>query len=160
MSEKKPPSVAAPVVRKAQRWNIVWVVPLVALLLGGWLLYRNFAAQGPVAKVRFETADGISAGKTEVRCRSVRVGVVRDVKLADDLKSVSVYLELDDAYRDLLRRGSRFWVVKPRITASELSGVGTLITGAYIELDPGPENAPRETRFTGDENPPAAGGVF
>ena len=155
MSEKKPSPVAAPVVRKAQRWNIVWVVPLVALLLGGWLLYRNFAAQGPVAKVRFETADGISAGKTEVRCRSVRVGLVRDVKLADDLKSVSVYLELDDAYTDLLRRGSRFWVVKPRITASELSGVGTLITGAYIELDPGPENAPRETRFTGDETPPA-----
>ncbi len=142
-------------VRKAQRWNIVWVVPLVALLLGGWLLYRNFAAQGPVAKVRFETADGISAGKTEVRCRSVRVGLVRAVKLADDLKSVSVFLELDDAYTDLLRRGSRFWVVKPRITASELSGVGTLITGAYIELDPGPENAPRETRFTGDETPPA-----
>ena len=69
--------------------------PVVALLLGGWLLYRNFSAQGPVARVRFETADGISAGKTEVRCRSVKVGIVKDVKLADDLKSVLTYLELD-----------------------------------------------------------------
>lgn len=142
-------------VRKAQRWNIVWVVPLVALLLGAWLLYRNFSAQGPVAEVRFETADGIFAGKTELRCRSVRVGYVRDVALADDLKSVIVYLELDSDASNLLRRGSRFWVVKPRITAAEVSGLGTLIQGAYIELDPGPPDAPRETRFNGNETPPA-----
>jgi paraquat-inducible protein B len=83
------PSAVTPEVRRAQRWNIVWVVPIVALLLGAWLLYRNFAAQGPLASVGFETATGIYAGKTEVRCRSVRVGVVKDVKLAEDLKSVA-----------------------------------------------------------------------
>ena len=74
------------------------MVPILALLLGGWLIYRNFTAQGPVAHVRFETADGIDAGKTEVRCRSVRVGVVKDVKLADDLKSVLVMLELESGF--------------------------------------------------------------
>ena len=78
------PEAPAPEVRKAQRWNVVWVVPLVALLLGAWLLYRSFAAQGPVARVSFETANGIYAGKTEVRCRSVKVGFVKDVKLAED----------------------------------------------------------------------------
>jgi paraquat-inducible protein B len=155
LSDKQTSPAATPVVRRAQRWNIVWVVPLVALLLGAWLLYRNFAAQGPVAEVRFETADGIFAGKTEVRCRSVRVGYVRDVALADDLKSVIVHLELDSDAANLLRRGSRFWVVKPRITAAEVSGLGTLIQGAYIELDPGPTDAPRATRFTGNETPPA-----
>jgi paraquat-inducible protein B len=146
---------ATPEIRRARRWNIVWVVPLVALLLGAWLLYRNFAAQGPVARVRFDTAEEIYAGKTEVRCRSVRVGLVKDVKLADDLKSVLVYVELDSGSEGLLRRGTRFWVVKPRLSAAEISGLGTLIQGSYIELDPGPPDAERRTLFRGRETPPA-----
>jgi paraquat-inducible protein B len=150
----KPPA-AAPVVRRAQRWNIVWVVPLVALLLGTWMLYRNFAAQGPVARIRFETAEQIFAGKTEVRCRSVRVGVVRRVELAEDLKSVLVYAEMDASAEPLLRRGTRFWVVKPRLSAAEVSGLGTLIQGSYIELDPGPQDGERWRNFKGREKPPA-----
>lgn len=153
--ETIPPPVATPELRRAKRWNVVWVVPIVALLLGGWMIYRNFAAQGPVARVRFDTADGIFAGKTEVRCRSVKVGVVRDVKLAEDLKSVLVYLELDPDSQSLLRRGSRFWVVKPRLSVTEFSGAETLITGAYIELDPGPAGSERHTLFRGRETPPA-----
>jgi paraquat-inducible protein B len=143
------------VVRRARRWNIVWVVPVVALLLGAWLLYRNFAAQGPVAHVRFETATGIAPGATEVRCRSVRVGLVKDVKLAEDLKSVLVTVELGSGYEGLLRNGTQFWVVKPRLSVTEFSGAETLITGAYIELDPGPPEAKRQSDFTGLEIPPA-----
>ena len=144
-----------PEFRAAQRWNIVWVVPIVAMLLGAWLLYRNFSAQGPQANVRFDTADGIYAGKTEVRCRSVKVGVVKNVKLADDLKSVQTHLEFDPDAERLLRGGTRFWVVKPRLSATEFSGVGTLITGAYIELDPGPPDAATQTYFIGLETPSA-----
>jgi paraquat-inducible protein B len=143
------------VVRRARRWNIVWVVPVIALLLGAWMLYRNFTAQGPVAQVRFETANGISPGTTEVRCRSVKVGVVKDVKLDDDLKSVLVSIELGSGYENLLRRGTRFWVVKPRFSVTEFSGAETLITGAYIELDPGHSDAERKSRFKGLEIPPA-----
>jgi len=142
-------------VRRAQRWNIVWVVPLIALLLGAWLLYRNFTAQGPVARVGFETAEEIYAGKTEVRCRSVKVGIVKDVRLADDLKSVLVFLELEPASEGLLRRGTQFWVVKPRLSAAEVSGLGTLIQGAYIELNPGPPDAERHALFQGLETPSA-----
>lgn len=142
-----------PEFRAAQRWNVVWVVPIVAMLLGAWLLYRNFSSQGPQANVRFDTADGISAGKTEVRCRSVKVGVVKDVKLADDLKSVRTHLEFDPDAERLLRDGTRFWVVKPRLSATEFSGVGTLITGAYIELDPGPPDAATQNDFIGLETP-------
>ncbi len=142
-------------IRRARRWNTVWVVPAVALLLGAWLLYRNFAAQGPVAQVSFETANGISPGTTEVRCRSVRVGGVKDVKLADDLKSVLVSVELGSGYEHLLRRGTQFWVVKPRLSVTEFSGAETLITGAYIELDPGPANARKKSHFEGLEIPPA-----
>jgi paraquat-inducible protein B len=153
--ESTPPPAATPEVRRAQRWNIVWVVPVVALLLGAWLLYRSFAAQGPVARIRFDTANGISAGTTEVRCRSVKVGIVKKVTLADDLKSVLTYVELEPDYEDLLRRGTRFWVVKPRLSATEFSGVDTLITGAYIELEPGPEGGGKHSTFRGRETPPA-----
>ena len=150
-----PRQAAIPELRAAQRWNIVWVVPVVALLLGTWLLYRNFATQGPRAGVRFDTADGIVAGKTEVRCRSVRVGVVKRVKLADDLKSVMTYLELDSDAENLLRSGTRFWVVRPRFSVTEFSGVDTLISGSYIELDPGPTSGSPQVDFVGLESPSA-----
>lgn len=145
-----------PEIRRSRRWNAVWFVPLVALSLGIWLLYRNFATQGPVAIVRFETAGGISPSKTEVRCRSVRVGIVKHVKLAEDLDSVEVRLEFDKEAETLLRKGTRFWVVKPRISAGDLtvSGVDTLITGAYIEMDPGPAGGPMVNHFQGYEIPP------
>ena len=146
---------ATPEFRAAQRWNIVWVVPVIALLLGTWLLYRNFATQGPRAAVRFDTADGIVAGKTEVRCRSVKVGVVKRVKLAEDLKSVMTYLELDSDAENLLRSGTRFWVVRPRFSFTEFSGVDTLISGSYIELDPGPPGGSPQTDFIGLESPSA-----
>jgi paraquat-inducible protein B len=149
------PSAVTPEYRQAQRWNIVWVVPILALLIGGWMIYRSISSQGPVARVRFETADGIGAGKTEVRCRSVRVGFVKDVKLADDLNSVVVMLELNPDSVGLLREGTSFWVVRPRVSTTDVSGLGTLITGAYVELDPGPEDGAEINHFNGLETPPA-----
>ncbi len=133
---------------------MVWVVPIVALALGAWLIVRNFTSQGPVAHIRFETAEGIEAGKTEVRCRSVRVGYVRDVSLADNLAYITASIEFSDEGQKLMRPGSRFWVVRPRFSSTGISGVGTLITGAYIEMDPGPESEERKTHFVGLERPP------
>lgn len=150
-----PPPAAIPEYRQAQRWNIVWIVPILALLIGGWMVYRSFTSQGPIAHVRFDTADGIGAGKTEVRCRSVRVGVVKDVKLAEDLNSVVVLIELNPDSTNLLRDGTSFWVVRPRVSATDVSGLGTLITGAYIELDPGPAGGAEINHFDGLETPPA-----
>ena len=149
------PSAPPPAMRAAQRWNIVWVVPLLALLIGAWMIYRNVSSKGPVATVRFDTADGVDSGKTEVRCRSVRVGFVKDVKLSEDLKSVFIRLELDPEAGNLFRRGARFWVVRPRLSASAVTGVGTFLTGAYVELDPGPLDAEAQDYFVGLETPPA-----
>jgi len=131
------------------------VVPILALIIGGWMIYRSVSSQGPVARVRFETADGLAAGKTEVRCRSVRVGVVKEVKLSEDLKSVVISLELTPDSGGLLREGTNFWVVRPRVSTTDISGLGTLITGAYLELDPGPANATEVNHFNGLETPPA-----
>lgn len=154
MSENDTSSAATPQFKAAQRWNIVWVIPILALLIGGWLVWRNFASKGPVVRVTFETAESIAAGKTEVRCRSVRVGYVQDVNLSDDLKSVTVLLQMDPEASKLLRAGSSFWVVKPRVSATDVSGLGTLLTGSYIELDPGRGDGPQRNHFKGLERPP------
>jgi len=140
--------------RAAQRWNVVWVVPIIAVLVGMWMIWQHVRSHGPVVNVSFETADGIVAGKTEVRCRSVRVGFVKSVDLSDDLNSVTVRLQMDPDTRQLLPEGSRFWVVRPRVSGTDISGLGTLLTGAYIELDPG--NGPEGSLdFVGLEMPPA-----
>lgn len=154
-TEHTSPPAATPAYRAAQRWNIVWVVPILALLLGAWMIYRSVAPQGPVAYVRFETAEGIDAGKTEVRCRSVRVGVVKDVKLDENLKSVIITLELDSDSGALLRQGTSFWVVRARLSASNISGLSTVISGSYIELDPGHSSENEVNHFEGLETPPA-----
>ncbi len=141
------------IVRRRRRWSSVWLVPAIALALAGWLVWKHYRDQGPLATVSFETADGIAAGKTEVRCRSVRVGFVETVDLAKDLRSVIVRLRIDPDAAHLLREGTRLWVVRPRVSASELSGLGTLITGAYIELEPG-EGPTGVQHFQGLEEPP------
>jgi len=144
---------ARAVVRHRRRWSTVWVVPAVALILAGWLVFKHYHDKGPMAYVRFETADQIEAGKAEVRCRAVKIGVVERVELADDLLSVVAELRIHPDYEDLLREGSRFWVVKARLSGTAVSGLGTVISGAYIELEPGEGKAP-VNHFDGLEEPP------
>jgi paraquat-inducible protein B len=153
MSEEEQPQEPRAVVRHRRRWSSVWVVPLVALVLAGWLVWKHYHDKGELAYVRFLTADSIEAGKTEVRCRSVKVGVVEKIELADDLLSVVTEIRIDPDSADLLRGGSRLWVVRPRVSASTISGLSTLITGAYIELEPGDGPAP-VNHFDGLEQPP------
>ncbi len=141
------------IVRRHRRWSSVWAVPLVALVLAGWLVWKHYHDKGELAYVRFLTADSIEAGKTEVRCRSVKVGIVEKIELSDDLLSVVAEVRIDPDSADLLRGGSRFWVVRPRVSASTISGLSTLITGAYIELEPGDGPAP-VNHYDGLEQPP------
>jgi paraquat-inducible protein B len=161
MAKKQPVEAMQPEVRSGRRVSVVWIVPVVALLLGAWLVYRHFAEQGPLVKVGFRTADGIVKGKTEVRCRSVRVGVVEGVKLTEDLGAVQVFLRMEPEAEGLLREESRFWVVRPRVSGGAISGLGTIISGAYIELEPG--TGPvlgNDAAFEGLEEPPVtAAGV-
>jgi paraquat-inducible protein B len=153
VSEEEP-IAATPELRSAQRWNVVWVVPILAILIGGWMLYRSISSKGPEIRIRFETAEGIEAGKTEVRCRSVNVGKVSRVELSEDMRSVLVYCTMDAGNEKLLRKGSRFWVVRPRVSAADISGLGTLLTGVYIELEPG-TGALGPRKWIGRETPPA-----
>ena len=147
------PTIDPQVRRRRRRPSSVWIIPVVAAFLGGVLLYENYVSQGPLIKVSFETAEGIIAGKTEVRCRSVQVGTVEAVSLGNDLNHVLVTIRIDAEAEGLLKEDSRFWVVKPRFGGGGVSGLNTILSGPYIELDPGFSTGTQRV-FAGMEQPP------
>lgn len=146
----------APVTRasKRSRFSAVWIIPVVAALLGLWLVGRHYSGKGPVITVRLDTAEGIIAGKTPVLCRSVPVGTVTSIELGDDLKSVNITLEMHRNATRLLVEDSQIWVVRARYSSAGISGLNTLLTGNYVELQPGVSKKP-QWHFLGLENPPA-----
>ena len=151
-----PPQVPqAPVSRQSRRSRLspVWLIPFVSALLGLWLVLRYYSAKGPEISVRFETAEGIIAGKTPVLCRSVNVGTVSEMTLDDNTKGVIVTLSMTRAATRLLVEDSQIWVVRARYSSAGISGLNTLLSGNYIELQPGISKKPR-WGFIGLENPP------
>ncbi|MGJ8724205.1 MAG: intermembrane transport protein PqiB [Roseibacillus sp.] len=141
-----------PEVKPARRLSWFWLLPLIAAILGLWLVKRHFDDFGEVVRVGLPSAEGLSVGKTEVRCRAVKVGELENITLTDDLE-VELDLRIKPKHLHLLREDSQFWVVKARISGGSVSGLGTVFSGAYIELDPGTgEQGKRD--FVGLENPP------
>lgn len=148
-SASEPPQA---VVSKRRGISIVWLIPLVALLIGAFLGYRAYISQGPTITIGFETAEGLEAGKTKIRYLDVVIGTVDAVDIAPDLKTIVVTASMVPGAADYLREQTRFWIVKPRIGVGGVSGLGTLLSGAYIGLAPGEGEAARH--FTGLEDPP------
>ncbi|MBA2435999.1 MAG: MlaD family protein [Verrucomicrobiota bacterium] len=143
-----------PVVKKGRRFSPIWIIPLVAAALGLWLAWQYYAARGPEITVRFETAEGIVGGKTPVLCKNVNIGTVNKVRLTKDLKGVIVTMQMTSEATDLLTKDTQIWVVRPRYGgASGVSGLSTIVSGSYIELEPGLSDEPRR-EFVGLENPP------
>ncbi len=138
---------------RRDRVSIVWLIPLVALIIGGWLALKTFAEQGPTIYIQFATAAGLQAGKTKVKFKDVDVGEVTSIDVSDDLKSVVVTAQLKHGAAAYLTRGTRFWVERPRVTASRVSGLDTLLSGPFIAIDPVAEGD-AERRFVGLEEPP------
>ncbi|MGD9251108.1 MAG: MlaD family protein [Desulfobacterales bacterium] len=144
---------AAPVVQQRRSISIVWIVPLVAVLIGGWLVYKAVTEKGPTITLTFETAEGLVAGKTKVKFKEVDVGTVKSIEIADDLSHVLLTVEMVPGAKQFLREGTKFWVVRARVTAGQVSGLGTLFSGAYIGMEPATEGEPRR-EFKGLEVPP------
>ncbi|MGD9507855.1 MAG: intermembrane transport protein PqiB [Geminicoccaceae bacterium] len=139
-------------VRPRRGISLVWLIPLVALAIGGFLAYKAYSSRGPTVTITFDTAEGLEAGKTKVRYLDVEVGTVQAVAIAPGLKNIVVTAEMVPAASEYLRTGTAFWIVKPRIGVGGVSGLGTLLSGAYIGLAPGEGESARE--FTGLEDPP------
>jgi paraquat-inducible protein B len=133
---------------------LVWIVPIVAALVGAWIGINALLARGPSITIEFRTAEGLEAGKTRIRYRSVDIGVVRSIELAADHNGVRVHADMDKGSAALLVGDSRFWIVRPRIAAGGVSGLSTLLSGSYIGMDIG--KATETARdFVGLEQPPA-----
>ena len=140
---------------KTRRFSVslVWIVPIVAVLVGISLVVHNVLQQGPTITLNFKTGSGLTANKTEVKYRNVVIGQVTDVALSDDQKSVNATVQLAKQAESFTRADSQFWVVRPRIGAGGVSGIDTLLSGDYIGADIG-QSETRARQFKGLENPP------
>ena len=138
-----------------KRWSPVWIIPIVTVLIGAWILFYHFSTQGPLVTLVTVNAEGIEGGKTAIKSRNVDIGKVESVSLSEDLKQVIIKARLHDDMDKLLNKDTVFWVVKPQIGREGISGLNTLLSGAYIELLPG-HNKTAETTFTLQDSAPLA----
>jgi paraquat-inducible protein B len=139
--------------KKKHRISIVWLVPLLALAVGGWLVYKAISEKGPTITITFKSAAGLEAGKTKIKYKDVELGQVVSIDLDDNLSQVILKAELVKKAESFLSENTRFWVVRARVGAGGVSGLSTLFSGAFIGLDPG-NPGPPATHFKGLEIPP------
>jgi paraquat-inducible protein B len=152
------PALPSADVSKRRPFLLIWLVPLVALVIAAYLGYRAIAERGAQVVITFNSADGLTAGQTKVQHKAVDLGTVETINLTPDQRRVELHVRMRREANRMLTDQARFWVVRPRLNAGNLSGLDTLISGSYIEIDPGPpgENAGKpQTEFTGLEEPPA-----
>jgi paraquat-inducible protein B len=139
-------------VKKRRGISLVWLIPLVAGAIAIWLGYTTLQEKGPTIKIAFDDAEGLEAGKTRVKYRNVEVGLVDQVALSEDLSHIVVTASLDKSMAAHMKEGTQFWIVRPRVGFGGVSGLGTLLSGAYVEFDPG-EGQPA-VDFVGLAEPP------
>lgn len=141
------------VVDERRTLSLVWLIPLIAVLVAIWLGYRAYQQQGPLVTISFQTAEGLEAGKTRVRFKDVDVGVVESIELSPDLSGVIVNARLVNHVSDYLNTSTRFWVVRPRLSGGQISGLSTLLGGTFIGVDLSADGE-SQNEFVGLESPP------
>jgi paraquat-inducible protein B len=143
----------APVIINKSNFSIIWILPIIAVLIGVGMVYNDWQNRGIHIQVEFETAEGLEAKKTVLKNRNVGIGLVKKISFSADKKTILVDIEVDKSMDSFLVEDSEFWVVKPRFGATGFTGVGTLLSGAYIEVSPGQSNS-EIFAFVGLETPP------
>ena len=119
---------------KIRAISAIWIIPIVTAVVGLWIIYAHFADRGTSFTLLAKDASGIVAGKTVIKNRSVDVGIVDEVTLSDDYKQVVIKGRIYNDMNPLLKNDSIFWVVKPEIGRDGVTGLGTILSGVYIEL--------------------------
>ena len=131
----------------------IWFLPFIALCIGGWLLYTSYRDAGIDITIHFASAEGVTAGKTKVMYKGIAVGTVKKVEIAGNLKGVNLYIEMNKKTRPGLVKDTKFWIVRPEISAGRITGLETLVSGSYIAVKKGTSTT--ESRFfEGLETPP------
>lgn len=137
---------------KKGRLSFIWVLPLIALVIGGWLIYKNFIEQGLLIRIHFDSGAGLVAGKTKLKHKGVHIGVLSKFQLDDDLKGVTAFVKVNKNAESALKETTKFWLVEPRISFQGISGLETLVGGSYIAMLPGEGEPANE--FQALKNPP------
>ena len=139
--------------RPVRQLSVVWIVPIVALLAGLWMVYDTLSKRGPEITLTMANAEGIEADKTVIKVLDVNIGKVTSVNLSPDNKSVVLKARLNAGTDSLLRKDTQLWVIKPRFDKGSISGLSTLLSGVYLQLQPGKSNS-KQDKFNVLSNPP------
>ncbi len=141
--------------RAASNWSAIWVLPLIALIIGGWLGWRAYTQQGIEIQVRFESGEGIQVNKTEVVYKGMTVGKVKALALDDEgsNRGVIATIEMNKDVDQYLKTNTRFWLVKPSVSLAGITGLETLVSGNYIAASPGDGEPTRKFKALSEEPP-------
>jgi len=131
----------------------VWFIPLIAVVIGAWIIFTQWSNQGPLITIELLGASGLEENKTPIKVRDLAIGQVTNITLNDDLDGVLVTARIDKEAAHLLTETSKFWVVSPRISFSEVSGLSTLLSGSYIAMDANGQGR-QQTNFKALPRPP------
>ncbi|MGZ8450420.1 MAG: PqiB family protein [Candidatus Deferrimicrobiaceae bacterium] len=144
---------AESVTKKRGRLSIVWIIPILAAVVGIGIAVQQYLSDGPTIRIAFRSGEGVEAGKTSIKYKDIEIGKVTRVNLSKDYSRILITAKMEKSAEGLLVRGARFWIVKPRITLSGVSGIGTLLSGNYIRFEPG-KSTEKAQAFVGLEVPP------
>ena len=145
-------ALSKPRVKPASNWSAIWVLPIIALLIGGWLGWKAYSEAGVMIEIVFPNGEGLQAGKTELNYKGITLGKVQTVTLDQKTQKVHVSIEVDRHAENFLREKTIFWLVKPDISLAGVTGLETLVSGNYIGMNPG-EGKPQH-KFTALEQAP------
>ena len=141
MPDPNTPAPAVPhsrtVVKKKTRLSVVWVIPIVAMLAGAWVAVVKIQSEGPTITIVFKSAEGLDAGKTKIHYNGVDVGTLKTIRLSDDHQRAIATAEMAPKTEAFLVEDTHFWIETARISGATVSGLGTLISGAYIGMEIG-----------------------
>lgn len=145
----------SPDVKRNKGVSPLWLLPVLTMVLAGWLVIKAINDAGQRIQIYFSDAQGLVAGRTTIRYQGLEVGMVRDINLAEDLESIYVEADIYPEAAKLLSKETRFWMVKPTASLSGISGLDALVSGNYIAIQPSDNPAEPETKFTALERAPS-----
>ncbi len=155
---KVPESKVVP--KKRTRLSLVWIIPIVAAVIGVWVAVTKIMSEGPKITIVFQSAEGLEAGKTKVQYNGLHVGTLTSIHLSADHHRVIATAQMDPKSEEFLVKDTKFWVVRPQISGMNITGLGTLISGDYIGVELG-QSKESERNFIALDNPPmVAGGTL
>ena len=141
-------------VRRSRLFRLVWIVPVVALAVAGWLVFQHLRSIGPEITITFRDGAGLRPGQTPLKYRGVQVGEVSGVDLSPDQKSVMVRVRLVRSAAPIAREGTTFWIVRPQVGWGSVTGLSTVLSGPEVQALPGPAEGESKREFKGLESPP------